>query len=145
MSQFSCKEPQRRCEVSAAILDNPNEMIRKMVYELKFECGGTERAIEVVARDTGLTYSKTYNLVYRRTFDVWSKQKKGLVEAFKQFVLQQERTYRDGAKRYAELNEQIERLELQIGLRVERQYGMDLPRDTRPARQLDAGSRAGET
>lgn len=114
---------------SAAVLNDPNEMVRQMVSELKFEYGGTERAIEVVARDSGLTYSKTYNLFCRRTFDVWSKQKKELVAAFKQFVLRQERAYRDGAKRFAELNDEIERME--------RRHGMDSESFLRGVGQLD--------
>lgn len=127
--------------LTTAVLENPNDMIREMVYGRKDECGGTERAIELVARDTGLTYSKTYNLFYGRTFDVWSKQKTKLVASFKQFVLKQERTYRDGAKRCAELNDAIERLELQLGLRAEPQYGMDLPTTSRSVGELEAGPR----
>lgn len=120
MSQISCEKPQepRENSMSAAILNDPNEMVAQMVLPLCDE-HGRERAIEKVAAACGLSYSKTYRLFYRQTTDVWSKQKKKLVEAFKRFTLDQESAYRKRAAYYAYLNEQIEI--------SERQYGLVLP------------------
>lgn len=122
MSQTSCEKPQEPCgkpmNTDAAILNDPNAMVMQMVLPLAEE-HGRERAIEKVASLAGLTYSKTYRLFYRQTQDVWSKQKKKLVEAFKRFTIEQERAYRQRADYYAYLCEQIDI--------SERQYGLGLP------------------
>lgn len=97
---------------AVAALNSPGDMIAQMVLPLADEMG-RERAIEKVARDTGLTYSKTYRLFYRQSTDVWSRQKEQLTKAFKRFAMNQERLYRERAARYAAINAEIERLERQ--------------------------------
>lgn len=114
MSHKPCGFPQKSCEkpMNAAALSNPSDMIAQMVLPLADEMG-RERAIEKVARDTGLTYSKTYRLFYRQSTDVWSRQKEQLTKAFKRFAQSQERLYSERAARYAAINAEIERLERQ--------------------------------
>lgn len=130
MSQIPCEKSQTTCGklMNADILNDPNEMVYQMVLPLvpRYK---TERAIEIVARASGLSYSKTFNLYYRRTFDVWSKKKKKLIRAFRDFALEQEALYRDGATRFAEINAEIERLE--------RQYGIPLEINPRVAGELE--------
>lgn len=125
MRQQLCGKPQRRCEMlSAAILNDPGEMVRQMALPLVPE-RRVKGALEVVSRETGLSYSKTYRLFYNAARDVWRAENKKIVEAFKRFTLEQERAYRNGAERLAALNAEIDRLE--------RQYGMDLEIDARVA------------
>lgn len=119
MSQTSCDFPHKPYEkrMSVCVLSDPNDMVRQMVLPLADE-HGRERAIEMVARICGLSYSKTYRLFYGQSTDVWSKQKQKLTAAFKSFAASQERLYRERAERYAAVHREIER--------IERQHGLDL-------------------
>lgn len=114
MSQKSCDFPQKSREnlMGSAVLNDPANMVRQMVLPLADE-HGRERAIEMVARICGLTYSKTYRLFYGQSTDVWSKQKQKLTAAFKSFAASQERAYRARAERYAAISAEIELLEAQ--------------------------------
>lgn len=118
MSQSFCRKPQRPGEMlTAAVLNDPTEMVRQMALPLKAEYG-VERACEIVARETGLTYSKTYNLFYRRVKDVWRSENQKLTAAFRKFAATQERLYRERADRLAAVNAEIDRLERQHGLGI---------------------------
>lgn len=98
--------------LTAAVLENPSEMVRQMALPIKAEYG-VERACEIVARETGLTYSKTYNLFYRRVKDVWRGEHQKLTAAFRKFAASQERAYRERAERYAAISAEIELIEAQ--------------------------------
>jgi hypothetical protein len=101
--------------LTAAVLNNPSEMVRQMALPLVSEYR-TERALEIVARETGLTYSKAYNLYYRRVKDVWRSENQKLTAAFKRFAAQQARLYRDRAESLSAVTAEIERMEGQIGI-----------------------------
>lgn len=96
--------------LTAAVLDSPSEMVRQMALPLKAEFG-VERACEIVSRETGLTYSKTYNLFYRRAKDVWRSENKKLTAAFRKFAASQEKIYRERADRFAQISAEIEMIE----------------------------------
>jgi len=104
--------------LTAAVLNNPSEMVRQMAMPLVAE-HRTERALEIVARESGLTYSKVYNLFYRRAKDVWRTENQKLTAAFKRFAAQQERLYRARANHLAAINAEIEALERQHGMALD--------------------------
>lgn len=105
--------------MSTGVLNNPSEMVRQMALPLVTEYR-TERALEIVARETGLTYSKIYNLYYRRAKDVWRAENQKLSAAFRRFAENQERLYRERADYLAAINAEIERLERQNELALDR-------------------------
>lgn len=113
MSQHLCEKPKCRCEMlSAAVLNDPSEMVRQMALPFIPE-RRVKGALQIVARDTGLTYSKTYRLFYGAARDVWRKEHNKLVSAFKQFTVEQERLHREQAERHAHMRAQCEALERQ--------------------------------
>lgn len=119
MSQHLCEKPKRRCEMlSAAIINDPSEMVRQMALPFISE-RRVKGALQIVSRDTGLTYSKTYRLFYGAARDVWRKEHKKLVEAFKKFTIEQERAYREQADRCAALKAECEALEAQYELAMQ--------------------------
>lgn len=116
MWQKLCDIRQRACvKMNAAVLNNPSEMVRQMAFPLVAE-HRTQRALEIVSRETGLTYSKIFRLYYRRAHDVWREENQKLTAAFRRFAAQQERLYRERADTLAAVNAEIERLEGQHAL-----------------------------
>jgi hypothetical protein len=106
-------------------------------------------ALQIVARDTGLTYSKTYRLFYGAARDVWRKEHKKLVDAFKRFTIEQERAYREQAERCAALKAECEALEAQHELAIQgerRRAGAEadriLARDLADAAEVEGDGRA---
>lgn len=104
--------------LSAAVLNDPSEMVRQMALPFIAD-RRVKGALQIVARDTGLTYSKTYRLFYGAARDVWRNEHKKLTDAFRRFVSDQERAYREQANRCAALKAECEALEAQYEFAIQ--------------------------
>jgi hypothetical protein len=148
VSQHLCEKPKQRCEMlSAAVLNDPSEMVRQMALPF-IPDRRVKGALLIVARDSGLTYSKTYRLFYGAARDVWRKEHKKLVDAFKRFTIEQERLYREQAERCAALRAECEALEgqhefaLQARRRAVAEADRILARDLADAAEVEGDGRA---
>ena len=102
------------------------ERCQSMVYQMALPLVSERRvkgALQIVARDCDLSYSKVRKLFYRITDHVLAFERDNIVAAFKAYTIKQERAYREQADKLAAINAEI--------VRLEGQYGMDLPIDPR--------------
>lgn len=92
------------------------ERCQSMVYQMALPLVTERRvkgALQIVARDCDITYSKARKLFYKITDHVLAFERDNIVAAFKTFTVRQERAYREQADRLAAINAEIDRLQAQ--------------------------------
>lgn len=115
---FRNRDKAVRMSTAAAVQDHASDMLRDMARPLIPE-RRVKGALDFIARETGIPYSKLRKIYYRLTQNILHFEFKNIADAYKRAVIRQERLYREEAERLATLIAEREAWE--------RQYGLVLP------------------
>lgn len=112
---FRNRENAVRMSNAVLVQDQAHDMLRQMMLPLIPE-RRVKGALDFVARETGLPYSKLRKIYYRLTQNILHFEFKNISDAYKRAVIKQERLYREEAERLATLIAEREIWERQHGL-----------------------------
>lgn len=112
---FRDRNKEVRVSNAALALDQAHTMVRQMALPLIPE-RRVKGALELVSRETGISYSKTRKIFYRLTDNILHFEFRNIAEAFKRAAQKQERLYRIEADRLQKILAANERMERQLDL-----------------------------
>lgn len=119
---FRKREEAFRMSTAALVQDQAYDMVRQMALPLIPE-RRVKGALDLIARESGLPYSKVRKIFYKLTQNIRHFEYMNLAGAYKRAVLKQERLYREEAERLAALIAEREAWEAQHGLAILPPYG----------------------
>lgn len=120
---FRNREKEVRMSNAALVQDQAFDMLRDMARPLIPE-RRVKGALDSIARETGVPYSKVRKIYYRLTGNILHFEFKNIADAYKRAVIRQERLYREEAERLAALIAEREAWERQYGLVLSAPHGV---------------------